>query len=100
MLFDGYLLVLADDSFFDDFYKNSFFGHDANAHLLKDVAFGLDWVLRYADTAEKQDAAADALIFKTDVLWSQLDALYSAYVEPGRVPPGGWDGKEGVTGND
>jgi len=66
----------------------------------KDVAFGLDWVLSHADTKEKQDAAADALVFKTDVLWSQLDALYSAYVEPGRIPPGGWDGKEGVTGDD
>ena len=66
----------------------------------KDVAFGLNWVLSHADTAEGQDAAADALIFKTDVLWSQLDALYSAYVEPGRIPPGGWDGKEGVTGDD
>jgi pyrroloquinoline-quinone synthase len=66
----------------------------------KDVAFGLDWVLSHADTIEKQDAAADALIFKTDVLWSQLDALYSAYVEPGRIPPGGWDGTEGVTGDD
>jgi pyrroloquinoline-quinone synthase len=29
-----------------------------------------------------------ALVFKTDVLWTQLDALYSAYVEPGMVPPG------------
>ncbi|MFD1156268.1 pyrroloquinoline-quinone synthase PqqC [Roseovarius aestuarii] len=56
----------------------------------KDVAFGLAWVLDHADTAEKQDAAANALIFKTNVLWSQLDALYSAYVEPGRIPPGAW----------
>ncbi|MDW4498653.1 pyrroloquinoline-quinone synthase PqqC [Sulfitobacter sp. D35] len=56
----------------------------------KDVAFGLQWVLDHADTQERQDAAARALIFKTDVLWSQLDALHSAYVEPGRVPPGAW----------
>ena len=56
----------------------------------KDVAFGLGWVLDHADTAEKQDAAANALIFKTDVLWSQLDALHAAYVEPGRIPPGAW----------
>ena len=41
----------------------------------KDVAFGLDWVLTHADTAEKQDAAAAALTFKTEVLWAQLDAL-------------------------
>ena len=56
----------------------------------KDVAFGLQWVLDHADTQEKQDAAAKALIFKTDVLWSQLDALYSAYVSPARIPPGAW----------
>ncbi len=61
----------------------------------KDVAFGLEWVLDHADTREKQDAAAAALIFKTDVLWSQLDALHSAYVEPGRVPPGAWRPGEG-----
>ena len=62
----------------------------------KDVAFGLAWVLDHADTAEKQDAAAGALYFKTDLLWSQLDALHSAYVEPGRVPPGGWQPGEGL----
>ncbi|SIO29063.1 pyrroloquinoline-quinone synthase [Rhodovulum sp. ES.010] len=62
----------------------------------KDVAFGLAWVLDHADTAEKQDAAAAALTFKTDVLWAQLDALYSAYVEPARIPPGGWVPGEGM----
>lgn len=63
----------------------------------KDVAFGLKYVLDHADTVEKQLSAAAALEFKTDVLWSQLDALHSAYVEPGRVPPGGWDGQSGLT---
>ena len=62
----------------------------------KDVAFGLAYVLDHADTLEKQDAAAAALTFKTDVLWAQLDALWSAYVEPGRIPPGAWDGREGL----
>lgn len=62
----------------------------------KDVAFGLKWVLDHADTQEKQDAAAKALIFKTDVLWSQLDALHSAYVEPSRVPPGAWQPGTGM----
>ncbi|MCF7698278.1 pyrroloquinoline-quinone synthase PqqC [Loktanella sp. M215] len=56
----------------------------------KDVAFGLAWVLDHADTQEKQDAAAAALTFKTDVLWSQLDALHAAYVTPGAIPPGAW----------
>lgn len=62
----------------------------------KDVAFGLAYVLDHADTLEKQDAAAAALTFKTDVLWSQLDALHSAYVEPGRIPPGAWNTDEGL----
>ena len=62
----------------------------------KDVAFGLGWVLDHADTQEKQDMAANALIFKTDVLWSQLDALWAAYVEPGLVPPGAWVPGEGL----
>ncbi|QHQ34327.1 pyrroloquinoline-quinone synthase PqqC [Algicella marina] len=62
----------------------------------KDVAFGLQYVLDHADTAEKQDAAAAALTFKTDVLWSQLDALWSAYVEPARIPPGAWRPGQGL----
>jgi pyrroloquinoline-quinone synthase len=62
----------------------------------KDVAFGLSWVLDHADNQERQDAAAGALTFKTDVLWAQIDALYSAYVEPGRIPPGGWNGCDGL----
>lgn len=62
----------------------------------KDVAFGLGWVLDHARTAEQQDQAAAALIFKTDVLWAQLDALHSAYVARGRIPPGGWQPGEGL----
>lgn len=62
----------------------------------KDVAFGLAYVLDHADTAEKQDQAAAALTFKTDVLWAQLDALYSAYVTPARIPPGAWAPGEGL----
>ncbi|MEX0286048.1 MAG: pyrroloquinoline-quinone synthase PqqC [Paracoccaceae bacterium] len=62
----------------------------------KDVAFGLSWVLDHATTKPEQDAAADALTFKTEVLWAQLDALYAAYVEPGRIPPGAWQPDEGL----
>ncbi|MDH2328803.1 pyrroloquinoline-quinone synthase PqqC [Cereibacter sp. SYSU M97828] len=62
----------------------------------KDVDFGLNWVLDHAVTAADQDAAAAALTFKTEVLWAQLDALDSAYVSPGRIPPGGWTGTEGL----
>lgn len=60
-----------------------------------DVAFGLDYVLTHADTLEKQDAAAAALTFKTDVLWAQLDALWHGYVE-GNIPPGAWRPGEGL----
>ncbi|MEM7524119.1 MAG: pyrroloquinoline-quinone synthase PqqC [Pseudomonadota bacterium] len=62
----------------------------------KDVAFGLGYVLDNALSRADQDRAAAALTFKTDVLWSQLDALASAYVEPGRIPPGGWRPDEGL----
>lgn len=62
----------------------------------QDVAFGLAWVLDHALTKADQDAAARALTFKTEVLWVQLDALWSAYVEPGRIPPGAWQPGEGL----
>lgn len=61
----------------------------------EDVQFGLDYVLTHADTREKQDAAAAALTFKTDVLWAQLDALWHGYVE-GNIPPGAWRPGEGM----
>lgn len=61
----------------------------------KDVAYGLKWVLDHADTPEKEEMACVALIFKTDVLWAQLDALWGAYVD-GHVPPGAWRPGEGM----
>lgn len=54
----------------------------------KDVALGLDYVLRHAKTREEQRNCVAALTFKTDVLWAQLDALHHAYVSPGLIPPG------------
>lgn len=54
----------------------------------RDAEFALDYVKREARTAQEQRAALAALRFKCDVLWSQLDALYHAYVAPGHVPPG------------
>lgn len=54
----------------------------------RDVAFGLAYVLDNAGTPEQQQQALDALRFKTEVLWAQLDALHHAYVAPGHIPPG------------
>ncbi len=62
----------------------------------RDVAFGLEYVLREARNAERQQGVIDALIFKTDVLWAQLDALYHAYVEPAHIPPGAFDPASGL----
>lgn len=60
----------------------------------RDVEFGLAWVLDNANTVERQQGAIAALNFKCDVLWAQLDALYSAYVTPGHIPPGAYDPEE------
>jgi len=62
----------------------------------RDVAFGLEYVLREARDAERQQGVIDALVFKTDVLWAQLDALYHAYVDPGHIPPGAFDPASGL----
>jgi pyrroloquinoline-quinone synthase len=66
----------------------------------REVEFGLSYVLDNADTVEKQDAAVAALIFKTNVLWSQLDALYFAYIVPGFIPPGAWNGHDGINADE
>jgi pyrroloquinoline-quinone synthase len=54
----------------------------------RDAGFALDYVRRHADTPEKRKAVCDALLFKINVLWAQLDALHHAYVLGGGVPPG------------
>lgn len=54
----------------------------------RDADFALDYVKREAKRPDQQRAVLDALIFKCNVLWAQLDALYAAYVEPGMIPPG------------
>jgi coenzyme PQQ biosynthesis protein C len=55
----------------------------------RDSDFALDYVKRHAVSAEDQDKAMRALEFKCAVLWTQLDALWHAYVD-GHVPPGAW----------
>jgi pyrroloquinoline-quinone synthase len=54
----------------------------------RDADFALDYVKRHAVTPQEQAAAIDAVRFKCNVLWAQLDALHHAYVTPGLIPPG------------
>ena len=53
----------------------------------RDANFALDYVRRHATTPAQREAVCNALIFKTNVLWVQLDALHHAYVG-GFIPPG------------
>jgi pyrroloquinoline-quinone synthase len=53
-----------------------------------DSEFALRYVLDNARTPEQQRSVLNALQFKCDVLWTQLDALHYAYVVPGHIPPG------------
>ena len=53
----------------------------------RDAGFALEYVKEHAKTPREREAVCNALIFKTSVLWVQLDALYHAYVD-GHIPPG------------
>lgn len=55
----------------------------------RDSDFALGYVTREARTPAAQRAVMAALEFKCDVLWVQLDGLWTAYVE-GAAPPGAW----------
>jgi coenzyme PQQ biosynthesis protein C len=54
----------------------------------RDADFALDYVKREARRPDQQQLVMDALRFKCDVLWAQLDALEHAYVTPGSIPHG------------
>jgi len=56
----------------------------------RDAHFALEYCKEHARSAASQRAVQAALEFKCDVLWALQDALYFAYVEPGLVPPGGF----------
>lgn len=56
----------------------------------RDSEFALQYVKEHAQSRPEQEAVLDALRFKCDVLWAQLDGLMHAYVE-GHVPPGAWN---------
>lgn len=78
-----------------------FISHEALAYFDKrlsqaprDANFALDYVKREARRPDQQQAVIDALVFKCNVLWSQLDALHHAYVAPRHVPPGAFLAEE------
>jgi pyrroloquinoline quinone biosynthesis protein D len=56
----------------------------------RDAEFAIEYVKQHATTPELQRQAMGALTFKCNVLWTQLDALYFAYVAPGMIPPDAW----------
>jgi coenzyme PQQ biosynthesis protein C len=55
----------------------------------RDSDFALDYVKTHAKTRAHQDLVLKALEFKCSVLWAQLDALWTAYVDHA-PPPGVW----------
>ncbi|MEM1371600.1 MAG: pyrroloquinoline-quinone synthase PqqC [Pseudomonadota bacterium] len=54
----------------------------------RDSDFALNYIKKHAATRAEQEACVDAVRFKCNVLWVQLDALHHAYVSPGNIPPG------------
>ncbi|MBI1239778.1 MAG: pyrroloquinoline-quinone synthase PqqC [Alphaproteobacteria bacterium] len=65
----------------------AYFAH-RTSEAPRDAEFALAYVKRHATTREDQQRVLDALTFKCQVLWAQLDALHFAYVSPGLPPPG------------
>ncbi|KAA0972294.1 pyrroloquinoline-quinone synthase PqqC [Aureimonas fodinaquatilis] len=61
-----------------------------------DSDFALQYCIDHARRPEEQDAVLNALRFKCDVLWAQLDALYFSYVEPAMTPPEAWRPGDGL----
>jgi len=53
----------------------------------RDSEFALAYVKQHAKTREQQDLVVAALEFKCYVLWTQLDAIWTAYVD--KMPPAG-----------
>nr|WP_294550127.1 pyrroloquinoline-quinone synthase PqqC [uncultured Rhodopila sp.] len=53
----------------------------------QDARFALEYCKTEARTRQQQEDVLAALRFKCDVLWAQMDALWSAYVD-GHIPPG------------
>ena len=58
-----------------------------------DSEFALNFIKDHASSRAEQEACVEAVRFKCNVLWVQLDALYHAYVN-GFVPPGAYRPEE------
>ncbi|MHB8885647.1 MAG: pyrroloquinoline-quinone synthase PqqC [Methylovirgula sp.] len=56
----------------------------------RDSEWALAYVKSHATSRAEQDAVIKALEFKCSVLWTQLDALWTGYVDK-YVPPGAWE---------
>ncbi|MCC6919212.1 MAG: pyrroloquinoline-quinone synthase PqqC [Alphaproteobacteria bacterium] len=54
----------------------------------QDSAFALAYCIEHATTRAEQESVLEALRFKCGVLWSMLDTLYFAYVDPAVAIPG------------
>ncbi len=54
----------------------------------------LKYVLENAKTREEQENVCNAIIFKMQMLWAQLDGLHYSYCTPGLIPPGAFVPKE------
>ncbi len=54
----------------------------------RDAGWALAYVREHASDPERRRLVCEALLFKCDVLWAQLDALHNAYVAGAGVPPG------------
>lgn len=78
--------MLENYDFIDDHVMGYFKRRLAQAP--RDSDFALNFIKKNARTRGEQEACVDAVRFKCDVLWSQLDALNHAYVTPGVIPPG------------
>jgi pyrroloquinoline-quinone synthase len=57
----------------------------------RDADFALSYVKENATSIDAQNACVEAVRFKCNVLWAQLDALHHAYVTPAIPPPGAFD---------
>ena len=78
--------MLAQYDFVDE--DTLIYFNDRLTQAPRDADFALDYVKTNATTPELRATVCEALVFKTGVLWAQLDALHFAYVAPKLPPPG------------